>query len=74
MTFEEAFEESLAEIDRLTVNLRAFFADPEFTDRKNSKWVAASNDLMYAIDAHFRLKESWAEIRSLRDGRRSNPA
>lgn len=61
MTFEEAFQRHLANVDALYKEWFALIADPQFLNRGNSQWINADRRLRDAVDVTFRLKDAWME-------------
>jgi len=61
MTFEEALQRHLANVDKAYREWFALLADPQFLNRGNSQWITASERLKDAVDVAFRLKDAWLE-------------
>lgn len=61
MTFEEAFQSHLVVVGIMYKEWFAIIADPQFNNRSNREWIAASERLKDAVDVTFRLKDAWLE-------------
>jgi hypothetical protein len=61
MTFEQSFRAHLLIVGIRYKEWYAMIADPQFNNRMNREWIAASERLKDAVDVTFRLKDAWLE-------------
>jgi hypothetical protein len=63
MTFEAAFQLSLARFDQAVETLRKYVVDPEHVNKESKEMKSAGAEVVYAVDEISRLKDAWATAR-----------